>query len=75
VSHAAAAAGSEEEFFTLLRKSGVQVRARPSTRNPGEVTGYAVALDGEVTKSGSPAPPPGTRPSVRSTWPPPTSAR
>jgi hypothetical protein len=38
VSHAAAAAGNEEEFFTLLRDSGVLIRARNSTRNPAPPT-------------------------------------
>jgi len=54
VSRAAAAAGSEDEFFALLRDSGVLVRTRNSTRNPGEVTGYAVALAGDSTGSGEP---------------------
>jgi hypothetical protein len=38
----------------LLRDSGVLIRTRDSTRNPGQATGYAVALAGDVTKSGSP---------------------
>ena len=54
VSRAAAAAGSQEEFFALLRDSGVLVRTRDSTRNPGEVTGYAVALAGDTARSGAP---------------------
>jgi hypothetical protein len=54
VTRAAAAAGSEEEFFALLRDSGVLVRTRISTRSPGEVTGYAVALPGDTTRSGDP---------------------
>jgi hypothetical protein len=54
VSTAAAAAGSEEEFFGLLRRAGVLVRTRSSSRNPDELTGYAVALDGDVTKAGGP---------------------
>ncbi|TQS23022.1 relaxase/mobilization nuclease domain-containing protein [Microbispora hainanensis] len=41
---AAAAAASEEEFFRSLDAAGVLVRQRLSQRNPGEVTGYAVAL-------------------------------
>ena len=44
VSIAAAAAVSEQDFFARLQRAGVQVRMRYSTRNPGEVTGYAVAL-------------------------------
>lgn len=43
---AAAAAGSEQEFFTRLRVSGVLVRERFSTVNPSEITGYAVGLRG-----------------------------
>jgi len=54
VSTAAAAAASEQEFFTGLRRSGVLVRTRSSTRNPGEVTGYAVALPGDTSKTGNP---------------------
>ena len=30
------------------------VRHRYSTRNPGQVTGYAVALPGDTTKAGEP---------------------
>jgi len=41
---AAAGANTEREFFARLRDSGVLVRQRVSTRNPGEVTGYAVGL-------------------------------
>ena len=42
----AALAGSQgwEEFAERLRLSGVLVRERYSTRNPGEITGYAIAL-------------------------------
>ncbi len=42
----AALAGSQgwEEFAERLRLSGVLVRERHSTRTPGEITGYAVAL-------------------------------
>ena len=48
---AAAAAGtrSEPELFAELARRGVQVRLRHSTRHPGEVTGYAVALPGNLT--------------------------
>jgi hypothetical protein len=41
---AAAGAASEEEFFARLRDSGILVRIRYSVRDPGQVTGYAVAL-------------------------------
>ena len=54
VSTAAAGAASEEEFFTHLREAGVLVRTRISTRDPGQVTGYAVALDGDTARTGGP---------------------
>jgi hypothetical protein len=54
VSTAAAGASSEPEFFARLERAGVLVRKRFSTRNPGEVTGYAVALAGDTTRAGSP---------------------
>jgi hypothetical protein len=54
VSTAAAAAASEQEFFARLSRSGVLVRSRSSTRNPDQVTGYAVALPGDTTKAGAP---------------------
>ena len=54
VSTAAAGAASEEEFFIRLREAGVLVRTRISTRDPGQVTGYAVALDGDTARTGGP---------------------
>ena len=54
VTTAAAGAGSEQEFFACLGRAGVLVRKRFSTRNPGEVTGYAVALPGDTNKGGTP---------------------
>ena len=42
---AAAAASSEAEFFGLLERAGLRVRLRRSSRDPGQVTGYAIALD------------------------------
>ena len=54
VSTAAAMASGEKEFFARLEKAGVQVRLRFSTRNPGEVTGYAVALPRDTTSAGEP---------------------
>jgi hypothetical protein len=54
VSTAAAGAGSEKEFFARLGEAGVLVRARYSTRNPGQVTGYAVALAGDTGRAGGP---------------------
>ena len=41
---AAATASTEQEFFARLKEAGVLVRLRFSTKNPGEVTGYAVGL-------------------------------
>jgi MobA/VirD2-like, nuclease domain len=52
VSTAAAAASSEQEFFARLDDDGISVRKRFSTRNPGEVTGYAVALPADTTQAG-----------------------
>jgi hypothetical protein len=49
---AAAAAGSEREFFTRLRAAGVLVRERHGTVNPSEVTGYAVGLPGHTARDG-----------------------
>jgi hypothetical protein len=54
VSTAAAGAASEQEFFARLSRFGVLVRTRRSTRNPGQVTGYAVAQPGDTTKAGAP---------------------
>jgi hypothetical protein len=54
VSTAAAAAASEQDFFTRLRQAGVQVRPRFSTRDPGQITGYSVALPGDTTSAGEP---------------------
>ncbi len=49
---AAAAAGSEQEFFARLRAAGVLIHERHSTVNPAEVTGYAVGLPGHTTRDG-----------------------
>jgi hypothetical protein len=54
VSTAAAGASSEQEFFARLDSAGLLVRKRLSTRNPAEVTGYAVALPGDATRDGAP---------------------
>jgi hypothetical protein len=51
---AAAAAGSEDEFFARLDHAGVLVRKRFSVTSPGQVTGYSVALPGDTTKDGGP---------------------
>jgi hypothetical protein len=52
VGTAAAAAASEQEFFACLRRSAVLVRTRSSARQPGHLTGYAVALPGDTAKAG-----------------------
>jgi hypothetical protein len=54
VSLAAASAATEQEFFARLRQCGVLVRTRSSTRHPGQLTGYAVALPGDTTRAGDP---------------------
>jgi hypothetical protein len=54
VQEATAMAGSEADFFGRLRKSGCLIRERRSDRAPGMVTGYAVALPGDVSRSGEP---------------------
>jgi hypothetical protein len=77
---AAAAAGtrSEPEFFAALDKRGLRVRLRHSARNPGEVTGYAVGLPGDVTTAGEQIwfgggklAPDLTLPKLRQRWPEP----
>ncbi len=54
VSTAAASAASTTEFFTKLDQAGILVRLRYSTTNPGQVTGYAVALPGDTATTGQP---------------------
>jgi len=54
VTTAAAAADSEDEFFARLDQAGILVRKRFSARNPGQVTGYSVALPGDTAKNGGP---------------------
>jgi hypothetical protein len=49
---AAASATDEADFFNELRRAGIKVKLRHSTRNPGEVTGYAVGLDGHTNPQG-----------------------
>jgi hypothetical protein len=51
---AAAGAHDLDEFFARLRADRVAVRARFSERNPGQVTGYAVALTGDTDSAGRP---------------------
>jgi hypothetical protein len=54
VCEAAAGASGEVEFFDRLRRAGVLVRVRQSARDPGQITGYAVALPGDATSAGGP---------------------
>ena len=54
VSTAAAGTSSEQEFFAHLDRAEVLVRKRRSTRDPSEVTGYAVALPGDAARNGDP---------------------
>jgi hypothetical protein len=51
---AAAGASSMGEFFARLQADGLLVRQRMSERNPGEVTGYAVALPDRTDGAGRP---------------------
>jgi hypothetical protein len=54
VATAAAASSSEREFFAHLDAAGISVHKRFSTRNPGEITGYAAALPTDTTNAGGP---------------------
>jgi len=54
VTTAAASANSQDEFFARLDQVGILVRKRFSVKNPGQVTGYSVALPGDTTKDGGP---------------------
>ena len=69
VSTAVAGAGSEQEFFARLARAGVLVRRRLSARNPGQVTGYAVALPGDTAKDGGPVWYGGGKLAADLTWP------
>ena len=69
VSTAAAGAGSEQEFCARLAQAGVMVRPRLSARNPGQVTGYAVALPGDTAKNGGPVWYGGGKLAADLTWP------
>jgi hypothetical protein len=51
---AAAGASSLSDFFDRLRADGLLVRERFSERNPGEITGYAVALPDRYDNVGKP---------------------
>ena len=51
---AAAAASGEAEYFALLERADVRVKFRYSTRTLGQVTGYALGLDGDTGRDGQP---------------------
>jgi hypothetical protein len=51
---AAAGAGSDQQFFARLKDAGVLVRPRLSVTTPGQVTGYSVALSGDLSRDGTP---------------------
>ncbi len=80
---AAASATSAEEFFDRLRAAGVMVKLRESQQQPGEITGYAVALPKvhsaadrqPIYFSGGRLAPDLSLPKLRQRWgtPPPTS--
>lgn len=81
VATAAAAASGEREFFARLDAEGIRVRKRFSARNPGEITGYAVALRADTSRSGGPVwygggklAPDLTLPKLRHRWAPDTAA-
>jgi hypothetical protein len=69
VYEAAAGASGESEFFERLGRADVLVRVRRSTRDPGQVTGYAVALPGDVTATGEPVWFGGGKLAADLTWP------
>jgi hypothetical protein len=69
VATAAASANSEQEFFAHLGVAGVLVRKRFSVTNPGQVTGYSVALPGDTTKDGGPVWYGGGKLAADLTWP------
>ncbi len=78
---AAAGAGSLAEFFDRLRADGLLVRQRMSERNPGEITGYAVALPDRYDSGGRPIffgggklAPDLTVPRLLRRWPPPAGS-
>lgn len=51
---AAAGAGDGAQFLSLLESAGLMVRPRYSQRDPGVITGYAVALPGDRARNGAP---------------------
>jgi len=69
VTTAAGASSTAAEFFARLDAAGITVRQRYSAKNPGQVTGYAVAMPGDVTKDGSPVWYSGGKFAADLTWP------
>ncbi len=69
VTTAAAASSTAAEFFARLDGAGITVRQRHSAKEPGQVTGYAVALPGDVTKVGNPVWYSGGKLAADLTWP------
>ena len=69
VATAAAASASGQEFFARLDQAGVLARPRYSTQNPGQVTGYAVAMPGDTSRDGSPVWYSGGKLAADLTWP------
>jgi hypothetical protein len=53
VRETAAVATDEMDFFARLARAGIAVKLRHSTRDPGQVTGYAVGLPGHTTAAGT----------------------
>jgi hypothetical protein len=51
---AATIAVDEADFFERLRSTGIEMRLRHSSRDPDQITGYAVALPGNTTASDAP---------------------
>jgi len=69
VTTAAAASASAAEFFARLQAAGITVRQRHSTKNPGQVTGYSIALPADTSKDGSPIWYSGGKLAADLTWP------
>jgi hypothetical protein len=54
VREVATIAVDEQDFLRRLTGAGVLVRLRPSSRDPNQITGYAVAVAGDATAAGEP---------------------
>lgn len=72
----AAIATDEADFFARLRHDGVRIKLRHSSQNPGQITGYAVALPGHNTAARTPVWYSGSKladdlslPRLRARWP------